>query len=178
MISDKSQPSLLSHLIIISGVFAVIGFIPYERLLSIEFKSIYFSMLTSWHLALISLITFLSLMMIYVLRLGKWYSSLAMLIFPLLIIATSFFLFLSTLVNDAKWHDLAIYKNHNRYLIMQEIAYGREEMDRHYRLIETSSVNDAIRCIQIRDSEVKNVDIFDGAELLLYGLKWCRQHSD
>src|SRR5579872_5603705 len=82
--------------------FILIAFIPWENVLSVEFNSDQFQRITG-DAGLVALMILLFTLMISLLRYNKWYSGLAILVIPCVLLLIAF-VFLLTLVSPkAYW---------------------------------------------------------------------------
>jgi hypothetical protein len=158
----------------LSATLSVFGFIPWETLLSLDIKIELVQTMMSGTLGLSSLLLCLTCSMIYLLRLNNWFSGIVILFFPPLLCITSF-IWLISLFGPARWLDVNVYKNGDRYLVLQSIVYGPDGVETHYRLVETKSINQVIRHITIVKQADFEVDIFESKQVSALGTIWQKQ---
>lgn len=102
----------------LSLVLALLGLIPCLEWFSIEIRCPFANFWWRRLLGSVSLLTFLILLFIRILKKDKWYSALAILLFPFAIIISGLMTLIS-IIPTPKWYDISFYQHRNRYLIVE-----------------------------------------------------------
>ena len=164
------KPFALTLPIKLSASLSIFGFINWDTLLSIEVRYNFAYLLLNGFLGCGSLLIFLILTFIKVLNKDKWYSAVAVLLFPVAIAIVTFITFLST-IPTPKWNDVIIYKHKSQYLIL-ECNDGWAFTEVSYRYIVTCSSSEKIRLIQHLKYLVHYPKNLDNPFIKFNGLMW------
>jgi hypothetical protein len=171
----QQSPAWLKQLIKVSAVITAVGFIPWDSLLSLEIRDDTLAMLMDGTVGISGLFLLLCCLLIRVMQYDKWYSGLAMLLAPFVLMPLAF-VRLFSLIGPAKWEDQTIFRNGNEYLILEGIYYGRDDMQMHYRLIRTGSLDGIIRHIQEqRTLTANNEEAYYRNEVVYADKRWHKQ---
>jgi hypothetical protein len=169
----RKTPSTVTLLIKISAALSVFGFLPWENWLLLDIRNDVLQTMMSGTLGLSGLLLYLTFTMIYLLRLNNWYAGLVILSFPLMICVS--FAWLISLFGPARWLDESVYRNGDRYLVLQGIVYGRDGIETYYRLVETKSINQFIRHINIVKQGNFEAWAFEAKQVSFLGTTWQKQ---
>jgi|GEM_PF-5683003 len=125
---NEMKTSEMEHAIFISLAITTLGFLPWERLLSIEFRDLALATLMNGTIGLTGLIFLLLFLPIRLLKFRGWISALSMLVIPLLMTIAGF-VWLISLPGPAMWQDISIFRNGDSYLVLEGVVYGRDSVN-------------------------------------------------
>ncbi len=102
----------------LSFVLALLGLIPWLEWFSVEIRYPFANFWWRGLLGSVSLLIFLVLSFIRILNKDKWYSALAILLFPFAIIMAGLMTLIS-IIPTPEWYDVSFYQHRNRHLIVE-----------------------------------------------------------
>jgi len=145
----KKQLTRPYVLIKLLAFLTILGFVPWGKLIMIEVKNHLADLLLNGLVGHITLLTLISLVTIALLNKNKWYSGLALLLFPIIIITGMLFTLVWTLTIPER-HDLTVFKNGDKYLIL-EMEVGLFSHDESCRVVVSRSMNKNVRLLESID---------------------------
>lgn len=161
--------------IILSGLLAIVGFVPWESSFPIELKGDTIRFWMGESAGSIGLIILLLLILIVI-----WNKSFRLKFFLLvpcviLLLCVCFFLFVSLLFPDFKWKDERVYKNGDNYLVQEQFDGFVTSNLTGPRLLMTKSPYSCIRKIEIKEREFSGFTL----DTIKYdGKVWIKQPGD
>ncbi len=152
----------------------IIGFIPWESLLSIQIRNDILISLTSFSMGLAGLLGLICTVLINIIHNKKRFSKIAMLLLPCLLIPIALVLIVNLLLPTFKWQDTDVYRNGNDYLVVQEFEGFVTSNLRNPRIVRTTSPYGIIRIVE-EQQELKNDDRFRANEVFYNNKTWHKE---
>jgi len=172
-----NHPKWGSKLIIFFLASMMLGLIPWETMLSIQIRNNILSLLTDSRFGLFGLIGLLITLWIFI----KGISRLTLFIkigSGCLAIPLAFLLFMDFVLPTFRWYDIAVYRNGNDYLVVQEQETFVTSNLKRPRVIRTKSPYGMIRKIEEEFEITDNDDRFDDKYVLYNGNRWIREFGN
>jgi hypothetical protein len=135
-------------LIIVFVVCMILGFTPWESMLSIQIRGVALNWLTSASMGLGGSFGLAYTVLIYAKRNYKRFSILVMILLPCLLIPISLILIISLVLPTFQWQDTDVYQNGDDYLVMQVFEGFVTSSLRNPRVVRTPSPYGLIRKVE------------------------------
>jgi hypothetical protein len=166
------KPRWAVKFFILFGFMMMLGFIPWEPLLSIQIRSNILNLLTSATMGLSGLFGLVCIVLIFIRRSYKRFDLPATILLLCLLIPIALILITTLVLPAFRWQDTDVYRNDNDYLVVQEFEGFVTSSLRNPRVVRTTSPFALIRKVEEQYELKENDDRFRGNEVIYQGKIW------
>jgi hypothetical protein len=175
--TNPSQPNIkqLFKPIAIFVFLILVGFAPWEEILSIQIRNNVLAALASVSMGLLGLLGLSITLIIYVKRNNISFSFLAITLLGFITVISGLMLISTFLLPSFEWKDKDVYRNGSDYLVVQEQETFVTSNETYPRIILTPSPYSMIRRVEEQLNLKSSDDRFGGNQVAYKGKIWLKE---